>query len=66
MSDDLVIELKAEHDEGVIGEGRKHYVFPARPKSERGALGALLPPITGGVWILRGHPIPNKIIIKLI
>ena len=63
MSDDLVVEVKAEYDPSVLGEGRIHYVFPATPK---GAAKALIPPITGGLWIKRGEVIPNKLIIKLI
>jgi hypothetical protein len=62
MSDGYEVTLKAVLDEGVMGEGRLHYVFPHIPKD----IGrALIPAITGGIWIIKGTPIPEKLIITL-
>jgi hypothetical protein len=58
----VTIEIKAVKDEGVMGEPRIHFVFPAKPD---GAARALYPIITGGIWIKNGSPIPDRIIITL-
>jgi len=57
-------EFDAIRDEGVLGEGRLHYVFPAKP-SKPEIDRALLPIITGGVWIRKGTVLPDRIIITL-
>jgi hypothetical protein len=63
MSDnEYEVTINAVRDDGVLGEGRIHYVFPDKPKD----IGrALMPPITGGLWILRSVVVPDTIIIKL-
>jgi hypothetical protein len=57
-------EIDAIRDDSVLGEGRLHYVFPAKPNKPE-IMRALEPIITGGIWILRDTVLPDRIIITL-
>lgn len=57
------LEIKAEYDEHSMGKTRDHYVFPKGFK--RGAERAAHPSITGGLYIRKGDPIPETIVIHL-
>jgi hypothetical protein len=58
----MEIELTAVEDEKVIGTGRRHFIFPDKPK---GVDRALLPLITGGIWIKRDTVVPEKVVITI-
>jgi len=63
MSDENVVEIKAVQDDGVIGEGMLHFVFPPHNKNDMEKV--LHSNITGGVWIKKGTIVPDKLVITL-
>ncbi len=62
MTENEVLEIKAEMDEGSIGMKRKRYVFPAGIKS--GFDRMKYPSITGSVYIEEGMEVPEMIVIR--
>jgi hypothetical protein len=56
-------EIKASFDEASMGSTRDHFVFPAIPAKPYEK--ATIPSITGGVYIRKDTPIPDRIIIVL-
>ncbi len=57
-----IIVIKAELDASSMGTDRNHYVFPKGFDS--GFARAVCPEITGGVYIKKTTPVPNRIIIE--
>jgi hypothetical protein len=54
------MKIKAFKDPNSLGDGRMHFVFPVGSLSER-----IKAPISGGIWIAVGTPIPDEITIIL-
>lgn len=63
MTENEVLEIKAEMDEGSIGMKRKRFVFPAGIKNGFGRM--KYPSITGSVYIEEGKEVPEMIVIRL-
>lgn len=57
------LKIKAERDEGSIGEDRIHFVFPDSPKPSYEK--AMVSEITGGLYIKKGTVVPNSVTIVL-
>jgi hypothetical protein len=58
------VEIQAIQDPDMSGAGRFHFVFPAKPDKPESAR-ALKAVITGGIWISKDHPIPDRLLINL-